>query len=69
MASAPKGKRIRNFRAVFRYEEDKQVILDYGLQNFLDRYVSESDISSGMFFTILKMQKKHPAGKILYQEG
>lgn len=60
-------KRIRNFRAVFRYEQDKKVILDYGLQKFLDRYISESEISPGMFYTILKMQKRHPAGKILYQ--
>jgi len=71
ISSKPLGvlKRIRNFRAVFRYEQDKDVILEYGLQSFLDRYVSESDISPGMFFTVLKMQKKHPAGKILYQEG
>ena len=62
-------KRIRNFRAVFRYEEDKKVILEYGLKNFLDRYISESEISSGMFYTILKMQKKHPAGIILSQGG
>ncbi len=62
-------KRIRNFRAVFRYEQDKKVILDYGLQKFLDRYISESEISPGMFYTILKMQKRHPAGQILYQGG
>ena len=62
-------KRIRNFRAVFRYEEDKNVILEYGLQNFLDKYIADSEISAGMFYTILKMQKKHPAGKILYQGG
>ena len=67
ISSKPLGmlKRVRNFRAVLRYEEDKKVLMDYGVENFLNKYVSISKVSSGLFYTILKMQKKHPALKLL----
>lgn len=58
-------KRVRNFRAILRYEEDKGFIEKFGVKKFLDRYISVSDLSENMFYTVLKMQKKHPAVKLL----
>lgn len=58
-------KRVRNFRAIMRYDEDKELIESYGVKKFLDRYISVSGLSEGMFYTVLKMQKKHPALKLL----
>ena len=67
ISSKPLGilKRVRNFRAIMRYEEDKEYIQSYGVKKFLDRYISISKLSERMFYTILKMQKKHPALKLL----
>lgn len=58
-------KRVRNFRAIMRYDEDKAFIEAYGVKKFLDTYISFSELSEGMFYTVLKMQKKHPAVKLL----
>ncbi|MCM8527774.1 MAG: hypothetical protein NE327_14735 [Lentisphaeraceae bacterium] len=67
ISSKPLGvlKRVRNFRAILRYEEDRQYIKNYGVKKFLDRYISVADLSEGMFYTVLKMQKKHPAVELL----
>ena len=67
ISSKPLGvlKRVRNLRAIMRYEEDRKYITNYGVKNFLDKYISIAELSEGMFYTILKMQKKHPALELL----
>jgi len=39
-------KRVRNFKPIFRYKEDRAAILDYGLGLFLDSYAAHSSLSS-----------------------
>lgn len=35
--------RIRNFAHLFRYQQDKQFLLDYGLDNFFSRYLEQAN--------------------------
>ena len=39
-------KRVRNFKPIFRYKEDRTALLDYGLGLFLDSYAQHSSLSS-----------------------
>ena len=38
-------KRVRNFKPIFRYKEDRAAILDFGLDLFLDSYIDNSGLS------------------------
>ena len=59
-------KRVRNFKAIMRYTEDREFLAEFGFKRFFDHYIKTAKLSSGMFYAILKMQKKHPAVKILF---
>lgn len=61
-------KRIRNFKALLRYREDIERINNYGFKEFVDLYLRESKLSPGIFYLSLKLQRKHPARKMLFQE-
>jgi hypothetical protein len=37
-------KRVRNFKPIFRYKEDRTAILDFGLDLFLDSYIENSSL-------------------------
>jgi hypothetical protein len=37
-------KRVRNFKPIFRYKEDRTAILDFGLDPFLDSYIENSSL-------------------------
>ena len=36
------SKRVRNFKPMFRYKEDREAILNFGFERFLDGYIRES---------------------------
>jgi len=38
-------KRVRNFKPIFRYKEDRTAILDFGFDLFLDSYIENSSLS------------------------
>jgi tRNA A-37 threonylcarbamoyl transferase component Bud32 len=61
-------KRIRNFKALLRYREDIENINNYGFKEFVDLYLRESKLSPGLFYFFLRLQRKHPARKMLFQE-
>ncbi|MCG6916261.1 MAG: toluene tolerance protein [Deltaproteobacteria bacterium] len=41
------SKRVRNFKVIFRYREDREAILASGFESFLDSYLENSSVSPG----------------------
>jgi tRNA A-37 threonylcarbamoyl transferase component Bud32 len=60
-------KRTRNFKALLRYREDIESISSYGFKEFVDLYLRKSGLSLDLFYFFLKLQRKHPARKMLFQ--
>ncbi len=46
LSSLSVRKRVRNFKPIFRYKEDRASILDFGLDLFLDSYIENSSLST-----------------------
>ncbi len=59
------AKRVRNFKAMMRYEEDVAYLDRYGFDKFINLYLQESGISKEKFHSSLKLQPGHPAAKLL----
>ena len=43
-SSLSRRKRVRNFKPIFRYKEDRAAILDFGFDLFLDSYIKDSSL-------------------------
>jgi hypothetical protein len=41
------SKRVRNFKVIFRYREDREAVLAAGFESFLDSYLENSSVSPG----------------------
>jgi len=50
-------KRIRNFKHIFRYKEDREAILDFGIDFFFDSYIENSDLSQRFRRSLLRHLK------------
>ncbi len=50
-------KRIRNFKHMLRYKEDRKAILDFGIDFFFDTYIENSDVSQRFRRSLLRHLK------------
>jgi hypothetical protein len=62
------SKRVRNFRPLLRYSEDREVILGFGLESFLSCYLDNSNLSIDSRQSFLQRFKRHCFDPLLKKE-
>jgi tRNA A-37 threonylcarbamoyl transferase component Bud32 len=61
-------KRVRNFKALMRYEVDLNSINNLGFKPFVEAYLQASNLTMKSFLRTLRLQTKHPATEYLLKK-
>ena len=62
------SKRVRNFKALMRYEVDLKSINNLGFEPFVEAYLQASNLTMKSFLRTLRLQVKHPAAEYLLKK-